>query len=132
MATSHAALRDLPDVVARVLDEFVAAVRDAFADDLVSIVLFGSAAEGALRATSDVNVIVVLRAFDRAGADAIRPAARVAQAAIGLRAMFLLRDEVEHAATAFAQKFADVGRRRRVLFGEDPFAQLAVPRAALV
>src|SRR5206468_2852875 len=42
-----------PEVVARVLDDFVAAARDAFADDLVAIVLFGSAAEGALRATSD-------------------------------------------------------------------------------
>lgn len=51
MATPDAAPRDLPAVVARVLDDFVAAAREAFADDLVSIVLFGSAAEGALRAT---------------------------------------------------------------------------------
>ncbi len=80
MATSDAALRDLPDVVARVLDDFVAATREAFGDDLVAIVLFGSAAEGALRATSDVNVIVILRAFERARADAVRGAVRVAQA----------------------------------------------------
>jgi predicted nucleotidyltransferase len=44
------------------IDEFVAAARDAFGDQLVSVVLYGSAAEGALRATSDVNVLVVLRA----------------------------------------------------------------------
>src|SRR3989442_1769939 len=49
MATPDGALRDLPDVVARVLDDFVAAAREAFGDDLVSVVLFGSAAEGALR-----------------------------------------------------------------------------------
>ncbi len=132
MPTSDAALRDLPPVVARVLDDFVAAAREAFADDLISIVLFGSAAEGALRPTSDLNVIVVLRAFDRTRADALRPAARVAGAAAGLRAMFLLREEVDQAAAAFAQKFADVRRRRRVLWGEDPFARLTVPRAALV
>ncbi|HEV8586633.1 MAG TPA: hypothetical protein VGT02_16820, partial [Methylomirabilota bacterium] len=132
MPTSDAALRDLPLVVARVLDDFAAAAREAFADDLISIVLFGSAAEGALRPTSDLNVIVVLRAFDRHRADAVRPAARVAGAAAGLRPMFLLRDEVDAAATAFAQKFADVRRRRRVLWGEDVFARLAVPRAALV
>ena len=131
MATPDGALRDLPDVVARVLDDFVAATREAFGDDLVSVVLFGSAAEGALRATSDVNLIVILRAFDRARADAVRDAARVAHAAAGLRAMFLLREEVEQAAAAFAQKFADVRRRHRVLWGEDPFARLAVPRAAL-
>jgi hypothetical protein len=46
--------------------------------------------------------------------------------------MFLTRDEIDAAAAAFAQKFGDVLRRRRVLWGEDPFALLAVPRAALV
>lgn len=132
MATADGALRDLPDVVARVLDDFVAAAREAFGDDLVSIVLFGSAAEGALRATSDVNLIVILRAFERSRADAVRGAARVAHAAAGVRAMFLLRDEVDQAAAAFAQKFADVKRRHRVLWGEDLVARLTVPRAALV
>ena len=132
MATPHAALRDLPEVVARVLDDFVAAARDAFADDLVAIVLFGSAAEGALRATSDVNVIVILRAFERARADALRGALRVAQAAAGVRVMFLRHDEIEAAAAAFAQKFADIKRRHRVLWGEDPFARLTMPRAAVI
>jgi predicted nucleotidyltransferase len=132
MATSDAALRDLPDVVARVLDDFVAAAREAFADDLVAIVLFGSAAEGALRATSDVNVLVILRAFDRARADAVRGALRVAQAAAGVRAMFLRRDELEAASAAFAQKFADLKRRHRVLWGEDLVARLVVPRTAVI
>ena len=46
--------------------------------------------------------------------------------------MFLLREEVEPATQAFAQKFADVLRRRRVLYGADPFAGVAIPRAALI
>ena len=36
--------------------------------------------------------------------------------------MFLLADEVAGAAEAFAQKFDDVRRRHRVLWGRDPFA----------
>jgi hypothetical protein len=43
--------------------------RAAFGDDLVSVLLYGSAAEGALRATSDVNVILVLSSFVPAKAD---------------------------------------------------------------
>jgi predicted nucleotidyltransferase len=45
-----ALLHDLPGDVARVLAEFVDAARGAFGDELVSVVLYGSAAEGALRA----------------------------------------------------------------------------------
>jgi hypothetical protein len=46
--------------------------------------------------------------------------------------MFLLRTEVQHAAEAFAQKFADIQRRHRVLHGDDPFEALTIPRAALI
>ena len=128
----NAAPRVLPPEVSRVLDDFVTAARDVLADDLASIVLFGSAAEGALAATSDVNVVVVLHRFQRERVDALREPLRVAQAAIRLSPMFLLRDEIAVAAAAFAQKFADIGRRRRVLHGDDPFATMQVPRAALI
>jgi predicted nucleotidyltransferase len=124
--------RDLPGDVAGALADFVGACREALGDDLVSVVLFGSAAEGALRPTSDVNTIVVLRAFDPVRVDHLRGPLQVVRAAIRLSAMFLLREEIDAAARAFAQKFADVGRRRRVLLGDDPFAALAIPRAALV
>ncbi len=124
--------QDLPAEVGRVLDDFVAHAREAFVTDLDAVVLFGSAAEGALRPTSDVNVLLVLSAFDRKKADRLREPLRVAQAAARLSAMFLLREEVEPATRAFAQKFADIMRRRRVLFGTDPFAGLAISRGALV
>ena len=125
-------LADLPADVATALDDFVAAARAAFADRLESVVLFGSAAEGALRATSDLNVILVLTAFERTQADQVGQAVRHAHATVRLRAMFLLADEVAAAAEAFAQKFDDVRRRHRVLWGRDPFATLAPSRAALV
>jgi len=121
----------LPGDVARVLDDFVTAAREAFGDQLEAVVLYGSAAEGALRATSDVNVIVVLRAFEKARADRLREAVAVAHAAVQLTAMFLLVDEIGAAGEAFAQKFDDVRRRRRVLWGADPFTALAPSRAAL-
>jgi predicted nucleotidyltransferase len=131
-ATGADGLRDLPPDVARGIEDFVAAARAAFGAALRSVVLYGSAAEGALRATSDVNVILVLTTFDRAGAERLREAARLARATINLRTMFLLHDEVAAAGEAFAQKFADVRRRHRVLWGEEPFGAVAVPRQALV
>lgn len=116
----------------RVLTDLVAAARVALGDTLDAIVLYGSAVEGRLRPSSDVNVIFVLGRFEPARLDAIGEAVRLAQAAIRLAPMFLLRDEIPHASAAFAVKFADIVRRHRVLYGNDPFASLAIPRDRLL
>ena len=118
----------LPTNVSTTLSTFIAAAKKAFGDHLLSVVLYGSGAEGKLRPTSDVNLIVVLSAFDRGLADQLREPLRLAQAAIKLRVMFLLEDELKPATQAFAVKFADIMRRRLVLYGEDPFAAVSVSR----
>lgn len=119
----------LPPNVGRVLAEFIEAARGAFSSDLRAVVLYGSAAEGKLRATSDVNTLLVLAAFEQQKADQLREPLRLAQAAIRLRTMFLLESELRPAMAAFAVKFADILRRRQVLYGEDPFAGFSVTRA---
>jgi predicted nucleotidyltransferase len=127
-----ASVAALPPVVEGALRDFVGAAVQSFGGELKSVVLYGSAAEGRLRATSDVNVIVVLGAFERDAAGRIREPLRVAQAAAGLKVMFLLESEISDALEAFAAKFADVLQRRRVLHGADVFAGRSVPRAAEV
>ena len=129
---SSPAVDDLPATVARVLDEFVQAARTELGAALHSIVLFGSAAENRIRPTSDVNVAVVLSAFDRTGIDRLRPTVERAHAAIRLEALWLLEGEVAAAAEAFAVKFTDIARRHRVLHGPDPFAALVVSRQATI
>lgn len=119
----------LPPNVGRGLTGFVEQARSAFADDLRAVVLYGSGAEGKLRATSDVNLLLVLSAFDQKKADQLREPLRLAQAAIRLTAMFLLESELRPAMEAFAVKFADIMRRRRVLYGDDPFAGATVSRS---
>jgi hypothetical protein len=44
--------------------------------------------------------------------------------------MFVLAGEVEAAAQAFPVKFADMKRRRRILYGTDPLTADLVPRGA--
>ena len=122
----------LPADARTTVEGFTAAAREAFGDDLVSVVLFGTAAEGRMRPTSDINVIVVLKTFRAPSADQLREPYRVAAAAHSLQAMFLLESEIAEASHEFAQKFADVARRRLVVYGDDPFANLAISREALV
>ncbi|HJZ99056.1 MAG TPA: nucleotidyltransferase domain-containing protein [Candidatus Solibacter sp.] len=122
----------LASKVERVLADFVEAARGAFGDRMTSIVLFGSAAEGRLRLASDVNIILVLTEFAQSDAERLAQSLALARAAVNLRPMFLLASEIPAAAECFAQKFADIARRRRVLCGPDPFAGLVVPRAAVI
>ena len=112
-------LEGLPDNVARGLTDFISSAVAAFGSDLKSAVLYGSGAEGRLRAASDVNLLLVLSSFDAAKADAI------------LTAMFLLESELESAMTAFGQKFSDMVRRHRLLYGRDPFEGVHIPRTRL-
>jgi predicted nucleotidyltransferase len=122
----------LPDAIERTINAFVDAAKQAFGADLVAIVLFGSGAEQNLRATSDVNILLVLKRFDPAEANPLREPLRFAHAAIELNAMFLLESEVPLAMEAFAVKFSDIQHRHRVLHGSDPFAGVTVSNAALL
>lgn len=123
---------ELPPQVEKSITAFVDAAKAAFEANLVSVVIYGSAAEGRMRATSDVNMLLVLKTFDQTHADHLREPLRLAHAAVELNAMFLLESEVPLALEAFAVKFADIVARHRILFGSDPFANLDPPRDALV
>jgi predicted nucleotidyltransferase len=118
----------LPSPVNQVLADFLHAAKESLGSDLFSVVLYGSGAEGKLRATSDLNLVLVLSSFEQSNIDSLRAPLRLAQAAVQLRPMFLLKDEIHAAANSFASKFADILRRRVILYGEDPFLELAIPR----
>ena len=122
----------LPEEIQRHLEVFVAAARNTFGPDLVAAVLFGSAADGQVRATSDVNLLLLLKRFTPPAADALRGPLRLAHAAIDLQVMFLLESELTQAADAFAVKFADIIARHKVLHGVDPFASLRTNRDAVL
>jgi predicted nucleotidyltransferase len=121
----------LPPEIDRSLTEFVDAVRKGFGDELISVLLFGSAAEGRLRCLSDVNLLLLLKRFDKNRADLVREPFRTAHAAMRLEVMFLLESEIGPVMDAFAVKFSDILSRRRVLFGPDPFANLVIEPEAI-
>ncbi|HYH07245.1 MAG TPA: nucleotidyltransferase domain-containing protein [Thermoanaerobaculia bacterium] len=114
----------------QIIDDLVAQARTALGDQLRAVILYGSAAEGRMRATSDVNLLFVLTRFEHV--DAFREPYRFAQAAANVTAMFILESELDAAAQAFAQKFADIGRRHTVLYGDDVVANITISRGALV
>src|SRR5258707_9915275 len=117
-------------MVERVLNDWVEECRKVLGAELRSVVLYGSAAEGKLRASSDVNVLLVLTAFDADKISQLRPRLQQYEAAVQLSVMFLLEEEIGAAMEDFAAKFADILRRRKVLYGDDPFAGRSISRGS--
>jgi predicted nucleotidyltransferase len=118
-------------VVEPVLAELTDAAHRALGTALVSVVLFGSAAENRLRARSDVNLVVVLERVEQAALDAFREPLRAAHAAIRAEVMILTRAELQAAAQLYPVKYSDMRARHRVLTGSDPFERLEIPETDL-
>lgn len=125
-------LPDMPAEACQMLTTLVERAREELGDDLVSIILYGSAAEGRMRATSDINLLFVLRRFARAGIDPLRESLRLARAVADVKVMFVLETELADAANAFAMKFADIAHRHQVLYGPEVVAHLTISREAKI
>jgi len=123
---------NLPDEVKHWLSSVSDALIRSFTDDLEALVLFGSAAEGQMRASSDVNLLVVLRRFEAVRADSVSDILQNAAAAVELHPMFVLTTELKLAAESFAVKFDDIAHRRALLYGTDPFEAMVIPRSLLL
>lgn len=126
------ATEDLPPPVAIALEEFVATLLQAAGPKLDAVILFGSAAEGRLRSTSDVNLLVVTEGLTLAQLDSVRTALLAGRAAAGLTVMFLDKSELAHAMEAFAVKFTDIKARHRVLYGQSPLESVEISRDAAI
>jgi hypothetical protein len=122
----------LPTAVRAWLMQASETLIDCLGEELEALILFGSAAEGLMRASSDVNLLVVLNHFDPARIDRASAVLQDAAAAVELHPMFLLASELSLAAESFSVKFDDIAHRHVVLYGKDPFDNLSIPRALIV
>jgi hypothetical protein len=118
--------------VGQALDGLVGDARACFGADLTSVTLYGTAAEDRLRDTSDVNVLFVFVTLDPAVLERFAPKLQFWRAAAPISAMFLKESEISAAVELFAQKFSDIQRRHRVLYGKDCFAGIKPSRESTV
>ncbi len=117
----------LPAPAGEFLDRFLAQAASVFGPGLQSALLFGSGAEGRLRPTSDLNLLLVVERLELGKAAALREILREGQSAVQLRVLLLEEAELPEAVLAFPEKFDDLRRRRKLLLGTDPIAALAIP-----
>jgi hypothetical protein len=114
------------------LDELVNQLKAAFRDDLLSVVLYGSAAGGDHNPKrSDQNVLVIVKQVPVSAAKAIAATARAWADAGNPPPMVFTDREWRGSADVFPMEYADILERNRVLHGHSPFDGIAVRSADL-
>lgn len=111
------------------LDRLKDGLTAAAGKNFVGLILYGGVARGRYRpGKSDVNVVLVLEDASLESLSRISPALRAAWKEVRVEAFILTREEVASAADVFPTRFLDIQQCHVVLAGENPFAELTVPR----
>jgi hypothetical protein len=113
-------------------EEFARELVGVFGEDVRSVVLYGSAARGDFtEGVSDLNLLVLLRRIEP---EFIRRASALARgwAEQGNPPPLLLSEhELQRSLDIFAIEYSDIREAHRVLYGDDPFADLEIRREHL-
>ena len=118
--------------IVEALQPFLADAKQTFGANLLSVTLYGSGAEDRLRKSSDLNLIFVLRNLETKAIERFATSLTFARATHQVDVMWLLDEEVPASVESFAQKFSDVKRRHKALYGRDYFAEFTPSRAAVL
>ena len=114
-----------------VLDELIGEVR-AVTDELVSAILYGSAARGEFReARSDINVLLACRRCDAEVLRAIGPSLQRAWRSQRVRPYLVTAAEVPRIADVFPLKLLEIEDAHVVLHGPDLLASVEIDREHL-
>ena len=108
------------------LNTFVDTMKQKLGSELISVILFGSAAENRMRPQSDINLLVVLRSCQLETLNKINTDYREQRGLIKLTCLFLEKEDLPAAFISFPIKFLDISRRSQVLFGEDLIPQIKI------
>lgn len=114
-------LPSLPAPVRESLVAFTAKAQAALGAGLRALLLFGSGAEGRLRLTSDLNLLLLVDGNAPGDLDTLREPMRWLESAHRARFMVIRTSEWRAAMEAFPDKFLDIQRRNTLLAGMDPF-----------
>jgi len=107
--------------------EFIGRIRQAAGENLQSVILYGSAANGEFHPKfSNVNLLCVLRDTSFAALQAVSPAVKWWTRQRHHAPLLFAREELERAAAVFSIEFLDMRQQHHVLHGEDVLQGLTI------
>jgi len=112
----------------QLLNEFVERLRGAAGENLASVVLYGSAAQGDFHPEySDLNLLCFVRDSSFAALAKIAPVIDWWRGKKHRPPLVLTPDELKASADVFSIEFTDMKQRYRILYREDLLRELDVP-----
>jgi len=112
--------QDLKDLVTR--------LKNAAGNNLLSVILYGSAASGEFHAGhSDLNILCITQSLGRNDLSKLHDASAWWAKKGHPVPLFFTRNELHHSADIFAIELLDIKAAHRVLHGEDLISSLHVP-----
>jgi predicted nucleotidyltransferase len=112
----------------QLLSEFVQKLRAAGAENLTSVILYGSAAEGEFHPEySDVNLLCVVRDTSFASLNKLAGAVEWWRKKKHHPPLVVTEKELKDTADVFSIEFIDMKQRHRILYGDDVLRDLNVP-----
>ena len=112
----------------KLLNEFIQKMRTAAGENLLSVVLYGSAAEGEFHPQySDLNLLCVLADTSFASLAKISTAMDWWRGKKHHPPLVLTAQELKTSADVFSIEFVDMRQRYRVLWGDDVLKNLEIP-----
>ena len=115
-------------VAEKQINEFISRLRAASGENLESVILYGSAADGEFHPDfSNVNLLCVLRETSFAALVAIAPAVEWWAKQKHHEPLVLTREELERSTDVFSIELLDMQHRHRILFGADVLSGLKIP-----
>ena len=115
------------DMKEELLSDLVRELRNDLAEDLHSVVLYGSAVTGDFQEhASDLNVLCVLTAIGPAQLEKAYPSVDRWMKKKQRAPVFLSVEEIRNASDAFAIEFVDIKAAYKILHGEDVISAIAI------
>src|SRR5437588_3045379 len=112
----------------KLVNEFVERLRTAAGNNLLSVILYGSAAEGDYVSDhSDVNLLCVLGDTSFSSIQTLAPTVGWWDKKKHRAPLLLSAEEVRRSADVFSIEFLDMRRHYRLLWGEDVLKALDIP-----
>jgi hypothetical protein len=112
----------------KLISEFVEKIKAAAGPNLVSVILYGSGAEGEFHPEySDLNLLCVLRDASFASLTKLTETVEWWRSKKHHPPLVLTLTELNASADTFSIEFVDMKQRHRLLFGEDVLSSLNIP-----
>jgi len=101
----------------REIQVFIQKLKNSYSDDLLSVILYGSAASGEfIEKHSNLNILIVLKSMKLA---ALKKSSAIVNKSVNLTPLFLTEKYIHSSTDIFPIEFLDMQENYSVLYGKD-------------